>query len=257
MEKKQNELYEKIKDLINKKEFDERIKKLRDEYDNLIDDDTLALLIVDELGRNKENVCKITDIKDGIECTILGKVTKINNSRIFSRKNGSNGEVVNVELTDETGKCTLVLWNKDVELIKNKKIKKGGNVKIINGYVKNGYNGLEINVGKYGLIELVEKNDLTFNKINKFDSENIFEGKITNILPTRAFFKRNGEFGFVTNVSIKSKSEEFEIIVWDEKVKEIKKFKIGDALRIENIDKRQKNGVLELHLNGMGKIKKL
>ncbi len=42
------------------------------------------------------------------------------------------------------------------------------------------------------------------------------------------FSRDNGEFGFVTNINMKSKSEEVEITVWDEKVKEIKKFKIGD-----------------------------
>ncbi len=43
----------------------------------------LALLIVDELGRNKENICKIIDIKDGIECTLSGKITKINRYKKF------------------------------------------------------------------------------------------------------------------------------------------------------------------------------
>ena len=257
MKQTKTELYQKIKDLMAKKEFDDKIKNLQKEYDDLIDDDTIALLIVDELGRNKENICKIIDIKDGVECTLIGKVVKINDTRSFNRKNGSNGKVVNIELSDETGNCTLVLWNNDVELIKSKKIKKGSNIKIINGYVKNGYTGLEINAGKYGLIEILEENDINIKKTNNSKSENIFEGEITNIQPTRAFFKNNGEFGFVTNINMKSKSEEVEITVWDEKVKEIKKFKIGDLLRIENIDKRQKNGNLELHLNGAGKIKKL
>lgn len=257
MKQIKTELYKKIKDLISEKEFDDKIKNLKDEYDGLIDDDTIALLIVDELDRNKENICKIIDIKDGIECTLSGKVTKINDTRSFSRKNGSSGEVVNLELSDETGKCTLVLWNNDVELIKNKKIRKGSNIKIINGYVKKGYMGLEINVGKYGLIDILEEKELNTKNINNFEIENIFEGKIIDIQPTRAFFKNNGDFGFVTNVKMKSKIEEVEITVWDKKVKEIKKFKIGDILRIENIDKRQKNGNIELHLNGAGKIKKI
>lgn len=251
------ELYFKIKDLISKKEFDDKIKNLQKKYDDLIDEDTIALFIVDELGRNIENIYKIIDIKDGIECTLTGKVTQINNTRVFSRKNGSNGEVVNIELSDETGKCTLVLWNNDVELVKNKKIIKGSNIKIINGYVKNGYTGLEINVGKYGLIEILDENNFNIKNMDNLENENIFEGKIINIQPTRAFFKNTGEFGFVTNVNMKSKSEDIEITVWDEKVKEINKYKIGDVLRIENIDKRQKNGILELHLNGTGKIKKL
>jgi replication factor A1 len=257
MKKTKTELYFKIKDLISKKEFDDKIKKLQKEYDELIDEDTIALFIVDELGRNIENICKIIDIKDGIECTLTAKVTQINNTRSFSRKNGSNGEVVNIELSDETGKCTLVLWNNDVELVKNKKIINGSIIKIINGYVKNGYTGLEINVGRYSLIEILNKNNYTITNMDNLENENIFEGKIISIQPTRAFFKYTGEFGFVTNINMKSKSEDIEITVWDEKVKEINKYKIGDVLRIENIEKRQKNGILELHLNGTGKIKKL
>jgi replication factor A1 len=251
------ELFLKIKDLISEQEFDDKIKKLKIEYDNLIDDDTIALLVVDELGRNKENICKIIDIKEGIECTITGKVTKIDNTRIFNRKNGSNGKVVNIELSDETGFCNLVFWNNDVELIKNKKIKKGTNVKIINGYVKNGYKGLEINAGKYSVIEILEEKEFSIKNMNVIKNENIVEGEIINIQPTRAFFKNNGEIGFVTNVILKSKIQEFEIIVWNEKVKEIKKYNIGDHLLIENIDKRQKNGNFEFHLNCDGKIKKI
>lgn len=250
------ELYLKVKDLLSKKDYDDKIKKLKIEYDHLIDDNTIELLIVDELGRNKENICKINDLKNCIECTLIGKVIKISNTRNFNRKNGSDGKVVNIELSDETGSCNLVLWNKDVELIKTKKIKEGTNVKIINGYVKNGYKGLEINVGKYSLIEILEEDDLNITKINNIKNENEIEGEIINIQPTRAFFKNNGEFGFVTNVILKSNIQKVEITVWDEKIKELKKYKIGDVLRIENIDKRQKNGNLELHLNGSGKIKK-
>jgi replication factor A1 len=250
-------LYDKIKDLQTKEEFEKNISQIQKECDYLFNESTAAFLIVDELGRNKENICKIADIKDGVECTLAGKVIKINDTRSFNRKNGSNGKVVNIELEDETGKCTLVLWNNDVDLVKNKKIKKGSNVKIINGYVKNGYTGLEINVGKYGLLEILKEDELIIKRINNSENENIFEGKITNIEPTRSFFKDNGEFGFVTNICMKSNEKEVEITVWDEKVKEIKKFKKGDTLRIENIDKRQKNGTLELHLNGAGKIKKI
>ncbi len=257
MKQTKSELYQKISDLISKKEFDEKIKYHKNEYDGLIDEDTIALLIVDELGRNKEYFCKITDIKDGNECTLTAKVKKISDTRKFSRKNGSNGEVVNLELFDQTGKCNLVLWNNEVELIKNNKIKKGSNIKIVNGYVRNGYTGLEINVGKYGLIEILDENKITIKNLDNLENENIFEGEIINIQPTRAFFKNTGEFGFVTKVNMKSKSEDIEITLWDEKVKEINKYKIGDVLRIENIEKRQKNGILELHLNGSGKIKKL
>src|SRR4030066_338906 len=92
-------LYDKIKDLQTKEEFKKNISQIQKECDYLFDENTAALLIVDELGRNKENICKIVDIKDGTECTLTGKVTKINDARSFNRKNGSNGKVVNIDLS--------------------------------------------------------------------------------------------------------------------------------------------------------------
>jgi len=47
-----------------------------------------------------------------------------------------------------------------------------------------------------------------------------------------------------------------QLVIWDEKVKEIQRFKQGDSLIIENFDMRQKNGNKEIHVNGKGTIKK-
>jgi len=254
MHTKKEELYNKIKDIKTKEEFEEEIKNLKEEYDDLIDEETLALLIVDSLGRNQENVCKIKDITSGTECTVFGKVTRINESRSFNRKNGTNGRVVNLEISDETGTCGLVLWNRDVDLVKNKTIKKNSNLKIINGYVKDGYNGIELNLGRYGLVEVSEeKIDVKKSSVK----EDTIKGEIVDVQPSKAFFRDDGEFGFVTKLKLKTKDDTKEITIWDEKVKEIQKYSEGDRIEILNIDNREKNGVTELHLNGKGKIQKI
>ena len=253
MHTKKEELYNKIKDIKTKEEFEKEINSLKEEYDGLLDDETLALLIVDSLGKNKENICKIKDIKDGIECTVFGKVTKINNSHSFNRKNGTNGIVVNLELSDETGSCGLVLWNKDVDMVKNKTIKLNTNLKIINGYVKDGYNGIELNLGRYGLIEIIDKEI----DAKKQATDDKIKGEIVDVQPSKAFFKDNGEFGFVTKLKLETKKGLKEITIWDEKVKEIQEFKEGDKIEISHIDNREKNGIEELHLNGKGKIQKI
>jgi len=258
MPKDKNQLYESIKDLKTKKQFEEEIKKRQKEYDDLLDENTTALLIVDELGRNKQNISKIKDLKPGLECTVYGRVTKINKSKSFTRKNGSVGNVVNIELTDDTEKCTLVLWNKNVDLVKNKEIKIGTNLKIINGYTKDGFNGLELNVGQWGLLE-IEPDDMP--KITEekqpVESENTISGTLIEIQPTRAFFKDDGEFGFVTNIKIRGKEGVKQLVLWGEKVKEVQRFKQGDTIEINNISTRQKNGEQEAHVNGRSNIKKL
>ncbi len=255
MQKEVNSLYEKIKDKISKKDFLDKIKLLQKESDDLLDEYTIALLLLDEMGENT-NISKISEIKPNLEFTIKGKITEIISLRTFTRKKGSQGKVANLEITDETGSCNLVLWDNDVKLLEEKKIQKNTFIKIINGYVKDGYNGIEINVGKYGMIEIIKEN---FDKnISKEEQQkNSIKGEIILIKPTRAFFKNSGKFGFVTDIKIKEKENEKQITVWDEKVKEIQDYKIGDKIKIENIDNRSNKGKKELHLNGSAKISRI
>jgi len=148
MQNTKDSLYDQIKDIKTKEEFEEGIAKRQKEYGDLIDEDAIALLIVDELGRNKQTISNMADLESGLECTVFGKVTTVGESHNFTRKNGSPGTVVNLKITDDTGSCRLVLWNKDVELVKNKTIQQGTHVKLINGYTKDGFNGIEINTNK-------------------------------------------------------------------------------------------------------------
>jgi replication factor A1 len=256
MHRSKEQLYQEIKDIKSKDEFEKEIDKIQEEYDMLLDEDTAALLLVDKLGRNKQNISKINELEPGMECTICGKITNITKSRNFNRKNGSIGQVINLELTDDTGACGLALWDRDVELVKKKTIQKGTNVKIINGYIKDGFNGIEINVGRWGLIEIEPENRLDIKK-EKTPEDNVLRGKIIKIEPTRAFFKDNGEFGFVTNIKLETKDDVKQITIWGEKVKEIQKLKQGNSIEIENIDIKQKNSKEELHVNNKGVIKKL
>jgi len=255
MHKTKDELYELISDLKTKKEFEEEMGKRFQDNDKLFDEDTIALLIVDELGRNKRVISKIADLKPDSEYTVVGKITNIYDSKTFKRKNGTSGKVVNLDLSDDTGTCGLVMWNKDVEQVKNKDIKKGTTIKIINGYTKNGYTGLEINLGRWGLLEIEPDGVSVLDEVQSENSHEI-KGTLIHKEPTRAFFKDSGEFGFVTTIKIKENNEEKQITLWDAKVKEVQKFKIGDQLIIKDVTTKQKNGKTELHVNGNSSIQR-
>ncbi len=257
MQKTIDELYDLISDIKTKQEFKKEIKNKSEEYDNLIDDNIIALLIVDELGRNLQTISKISNLKEGQESTVIGKIVKINNQRKFNRKNGTTGKVVNLEIEDNSGRCGLVLWDKDVELVKYDKIKIGSNVKIINGYIKDGFNGIEINMGRWGLIEIETTETIDNNKNIISNEKTKTKGKIINIEPTRAFFKDDGEFGFVTKLNLETENTVKQITIWDEKVKEVQKLKNGDLIEIDNINIRTNSGTSEYHINSKSNIKKL
>lgn len=254
MHNSKEQLYETIKDIQTKDEFEKEIAKRKKQYDDLIDEDAVALLIVDELGRNKQTVSNVADLKSGTEATVFGKITNVSETRTFTRKNGSSGSVANLEITDDTGTCRLVLWNRDVDLVTNKTLQQGSNVKIINGYTKDGFNGIEINTGRWSLIEVEPENMPTIN--NKQPADSVVKGTFISVEPTNAFFRDDGEIGFVTKIKIKNKDTVKHLTVWDEKVKEIQRFKQGTSIEINNIDRRQKNGTTELHVNGNSIIKK-
>lgn len=254
MHRTKDQLYELIKDLKTKNEFSKEIEKRQMEYDFLFDEDTTALLIVDELGRNNHNIVKINELEPRTECTVFGKIIGISDERSFSRKNGSKGRVVNLEIKDNTSKCNLALWDHDVELVKKKQIILGTNVKVINGYVKDGYSGIELNVGRWGFIDIEpdDKPDIDENK-----HENSIKGTIKEIDPTRPFFKDTGEYDFVTNIKIQTKNSTKKITVWGKKVKEIQKLKKGDSVEIQNLSFKQYNGEEEIHMNNNTHIKKV
>jgi replication factor A1 len=254
MHKTKDQLYELIKDLKTREEFDKEIKNIQKQYDSLLDDDTTALLIVDELGRNKHNILKLNEMESGSECTVFGEITNISTEKIFNRKNGSKGRVINLEIKDDTTKRNLALWDKDVDLVKKKQIKIGTKLKIVNGYVKDGFSGLELNVGRWGVIE-IEPDDIPEFK-NEIDDETL-TGILKEIEPTRAFFRDTGEFGFVTNIKIQTGKKVEKITVWDEKVKEIQKLKPGDKIEITNYTTKENNDHKELYINNKTIIKKV
>lgn len=253
MHKNKSELIELIADLKTKKEIDKEIQARYKKCEELVDKDTLAFLLVDELGRNKQSVTKISNLAPNGDYTVIGRVCSISESKTFKRKNGSDGRVINLEIADDTASCRLVLWNGDIEYIKNKEIQRGTWLKIINGYTKLGYTGgVEINLGRWGLLE-VEPMDVSVQK-NQNGEE--IKGVLVHKEATTAFFKDNGDIGFVTTITVKDQNIKKGILLWDDHVKEIQSYKIGEAVMLKNVVTKWVNGKTEFHLDHEGSLEK-
>lgn len=150
MYKTKSELYELVNDLMSKGEFESEIQKRYEEYEELLSEEAIAYLLVDELGRNVMEIMNISDLKNGDSASLVVEVEDIGRPKEFKRKNGSEGQVVNISISDETGRCRLTLWDKDVDNVKENKIAKGMKLRIVNGYVKISDFGMEINIGRWG-----------------------------------------------------------------------------------------------------------
>jgi hypothetical protein len=150
-----------------------------------------------------------------------------------------------------------VLWNGDIDVIKNKEIQQGTRVKIINGYTKTGYTGgMEIHLGRWGLLE-VEPLD---GSSSSQPSKNQYD-EITGVLvlkePTKAFFQDDGEIGFMTTITMKEQNVKKELILWNRNVKDIQTCHAGDKITLRNITKKWFNGKTEFHVLQDGSVQKL
>jgi len=250
----QEHLFSLIKDIKTKQWFDGEINKRFKHYAELFDKDTIALMIVDELGRNTQALQTISQMEPNGEYTIQGTIQQIHDVRSFAKKNGYQGKVVNIDITDDTGNCRLVLWNKDVGMLQQHNLQIGTMVKVINGYTKQGYTGeLELHLGKWGMLDILsEPNDTVVEET----AEDTISGILSHKEPTKAFFRDNGEFGFVTNIVVQTPSEQRKVTLWDKHVKDVQQYKIGEPITISGLIKKQKNGITEWQVNGTSKIKK-
>ncbi len=144
-------LYHLVEDLMGYDRFLYEIKSRREKYGGLLTDEAIAYLIVDELGRNPGNKMKIVDLYDGINATVEAEIVGM--GEIETRKNGAM-RILKIDIRDDTGTCQLVLWNDEIERI-GKNLKVGMRIKIINGYVRDNMYGLQISLGRWGVILVI------------------------------------------------------------------------------------------------------
>lgn len=65
-------------------------------------------------------------------------------------KYGKALRVANATIRDDSGTITLVLWNDNID-----KVKEGSRIKIANGYVNSWQDKTQLTLGKFGTLEVV------------------------------------------------------------------------------------------------------
>ncbi|KAA0004449.1 MAG: hypothetical protein DRN33_00220 [Thermoplasmata archaeon] len=249
-EKGKEELYDAVKDMLSREDFEEKLKKEIERYGGLIDEDAAAMIVVDKLRRDFFNTAKISELEEPQEVTLYGRVEHAGKVKKFD-----GGQVANVVISDETGMCMLVLWDNHAGLVEDGKISEGITVKVINGYVKEGYYGIEVNVGRWGLVKIdagkVKGYERDTNLMDVKSGIVNIKAEIKRIHPTKVFFTEKGE-RFAAYILAKDESGERIIVLWDEMAKAIQQFREGDTVRIKRA--YAKKG--EIHAGEISSIEK-
>ncbi|KCZ72148.1 single-stranded DNA-binding protein [Candidatus Methanoperedens nitroreducens] len=255
------EVYKRLEGRLKPDEFKSMVEEKVIMMNGLCDSKTAAMLVASELGLNE--TIKIKDIapdKGGV--VFIAKVISIGDIHEFSRSDSSTGRVVNITFADDTGSIKAALWDEASDLVKIGDIKMGQSLKV-KGYIKEGQRGLEVNVGRGGNIEHVDKAvavNLEPMKINDIKSGmsglNII-GRIIDTGKVRAFQRKDGTTGKVTNLTLGDETGKIRVTLWDSKA-ESADFKIGDTVEIINGYARENtfSNQIELQLGSGGNIMK-
>lgn len=93
-----------------------------------------------------EKITPIADLKPGMLCSVTGFVTGLGEVREFQREDGRQGQVVNIYISDATGRIKVALWGDHVRMIEGLDL--GHRADLVDCQVKNGWNEeLEISCG--------------------------------------------------------------------------------------------------------------
>ena len=229
--------------------WDGRILKVEGDYD---------------LPEYEENIIKIGDVQEIKDATLIGVVTKIQDTIKFERQDKTEGYVKSIEIKDDTGSIRVTLWGDDTKL----KVSKGDILKVIGGnieyddYATSGYRvntnwNTELKVNPEGdddLIELLKDNVKDLGPIPILDVQDHEEdgeeidiiGRIITLNDTHSFQRDDGTTGYVRSGDIADSTGRVRISFWDEKA-DPKYVNIGKAYQIENV--RTRLGMTEVELN--------
>ena len=233
---------------ISLSHWDGRILKVEGDYD---------------IPEYEENIIKIGNAQEINDVTLIGIVTKIQDTIQFDRQDGTKGFVKSIEITDDTGSIRVTLWGDDTKL----KVTKGDILKVMGGnieyddYATSGYRvntnwNTELRVNPEGNEDLAEGLNEIASKLGTItirevqdhedDGEEVdIIGRLITLNDSHSFQRDDGSTGFVRSGDIADSTGKVRISFWDEKAEA--SYGIGKAYQIENA--RTRLGMYEVELN--------
>ena len=233
---------------ISLSHWDGRILKVEGDYD---------------IPEYEENIIKIGNAREINDVTLVGIVTKIQDTIQFDRQDGTKGFVKSIEITDDSGSIRVTLWGDDTKL----KVSKGDILKVMGGnieyddYATSGYRvntnwNTELRVNPEGNEDLAESlneiaiklGPITISEVqdHEDDGEEVdIIGRLITLNDSHSFQRDDGSTGFVRSGDIADSTGKVRISFWDDKAEA--SYGIGKAYQIENA--RTRLGMYEVELN--------
>ena len=211
----------------------------------------------------EEEIIKIAELQEMKDVTLMGIVTKIQDTITFERADGSSGFVKSIEIADDTGSIRVTLWGDDTKI----EINKGDIIKLMGGNVEfdeftsSGYR-VNTNWNTHLIINPDEDNNLIEvlkeyqNQLGPIKIEAVHEieddgeevdilGRIISLNDPREFQRDDGTMGIVRSGDFADETGLIRLSFWDDKANS--NLQPGLPFLIENA--RTKMGLYSVELN--------
>ena len=82
---------------------------------------------------------------------VEGEIVEVSSPREVTLRTGGQAKVADAILRDESGSIKLSLWDAQIDAVS-----KGARVKVTNGYINTFRGERQLNVGRYGKLDIIE-----------------------------------------------------------------------------------------------------
>ena len=247
------------------------------EAEGYFTDEGAARVVASELGveiqrKPFQPEILFRDLVSGLkDVTIAGRVIIVYPTKTFTRPQKTEGKVAHLLVADESGKLNIVLWDDKTSFVENGIIKQGQIIRILHGYVREGFNGkLEVHVGSRGNIQISPPTvgDREYPSLAHFvqrvkdltkqSEETIVEGIVDRMHSVSTFERSDGTLGKVRRLVLRDETGQIPLVLWNKKVDELLTLKNGSFIRIMDARVREnRTDQLEIHTKNSTQIELL
>ena len=257
------DVHEELDADVSAEEFEEMVAEKVEEMGGLADDETAAMLVAHELEDEGGEVESVADIEPGMDdVKFLAKLVSIGEKRTFERDGDQpDGQVVNTEVADESGRIRLSLWDEMAESALEEL--QEGDVLRIAGRPKEGYSGVEVSADKAEVeldadIDVSLTDSYTIEDLSMGLSDVTVVGKLLDVDDDyRTFDRDDGSEGRVGNVAIGDETGRIRVTLWDDATDLLDELEAGEVVEVVDGSVRDNDGDLELHVGSRGTIEEV
>jgi len=221
-----------------------------------------------EMEAKRMTEIRIVDLVTGLnDVTIIGRVMVVWPAQEFRKSDGSTGKILRFLLADRTGKIHCAAWNAKAERLEQEGLIQGKVVKVAHGYTREGLAGsVELHCGDRSdvIISPPEVRDEDYPKFEEsfvniagitLDKKEVNVIGVVKSEPKLFTFQRQNGGGYVLRIRIADRTGNIAVVIWNEKVGEIREIKRDDVLQVINGKvKKDLSGFPEIHVDKRSKI---